>query len=202
MLSLWKIARSLQTWVFASCVHGNVLWKHSSCSAWHEIPGVWWGMLSHQSPPITTPRSPPRFVRSLIQMETERRLKGSGDDSEARQWQQSDLKAADCRHAKKENMFDDCRKASDHGCFFPPWELNESYCDYCKKNGSHCVVWRMKLCIDKVGSKIETTLSVKHYHIELTAQHFNNSSAAHHPTDCFTMGHLWLVCQVIWQFWF
>lgn len=41
-----------------SCIHGNVAWKHSSCSAWHEIPGVWWGVLPRQRfPPHTHPRS-------------------------------------------------------------------------------------------------------------------------------------------------
>lgn len=49
-----------------------------------------------RGPPITTPRSLPRFVWSLIQMEIETRLKGCWDDFEARHWQQSDLKAADC----------------------------------------------------------------------------------------------------------
>lgn len=39
-----------------SCIHGNVAWKHSSCSAWHEIPGVWWGVLPRQRfPPPTHP---------------------------------------------------------------------------------------------------------------------------------------------------
>lgn len=80
---------SPQTWMFASCIHGNVLWKHSSRSAWHEIPGVWWGMLSHQRPPITTPCTLPCLTRSSIQMKIDTQLKGGWDDAE-----NSDLKSS------------------------------------------------------------------------------------------------------------
>lgn len=144
VLRLWKICWSPQTCMFASCIHGNMLWKHSSCSAWHEIPGVWWGVLSHQRPPlITTPRSLPRFVRSLIQMEIETRLKGCWDDFEARHWQQSDLKATDCVHTfRKSTCLMITWRLQIHGCFvLYSCELNEGCGDYCKENRSHCVVW-------------------------------------------------------------
>lgn len=144
VLRLWKICWSPQTCMFASCIHGNMLWKHSSCSAWHEIPGVWWGMLSHQRPPlITTPRSLPRFVRSLIQMEIETQLKGCWDDFEARHWQQSDLKATDCVHTfRKSTCLMITWRLQIHGCFvLYSCELNEGCGDYCKENRSHCVVW-------------------------------------------------------------
>lgn len=95
VLGLLKICWSLQTWMFASCIHGNVLWKHNSCSAWHEIPGVWRGMLSHQRPPH---HHAPLSDEALIQMEIETRLKGCWDDFEARHWQQADLKTTDCVH--------------------------------------------------------------------------------------------------------
>lgn len=95
-----------------------------------------------RGPPITTPRSLPHFVRSLRQMEIETQLKGCCDDSEARHWQQSDLKAADCVHMlRKRTCLMITSRLQIHGCFvLHSCELNEG-CYYCKKNRSHCVVW-------------------------------------------------------------
>lgn len=88
VFSIWEDSvslRSPQTSVFASHIHGNVVWKHSSCRAQHEIPGVWWGMLSHQRPPRTMWLYPEerRWLPSCIETqtliqthETDRTLKG------------------------------------------------------------------------------------------------------------------------------
>lgn len=73
-----------------------------------------------RGPPITTPCSLPRFVRSLIQMEIETRLKGcwvtlKQDTDNNLIWKQPTV------HVKKEDIFDDHMKASESWLFCPPF---------------------------------------------------------------------------------
>lgn len=158
VLSLWKILWSPWTWMFADCIHGNVLWKHSSCSAWHEIPGVWWGMLSRQRPPIT---HAPLSATLCTKLDSDRN-RNTVKRVLGRLWSVTPTAIRCegnrlCTHSGKRTCLMITWRLQIHGCLAPhSYELNEGCCDFFEKKRSHCVVWQMKLCIQaKVRSKIE-----------------------------------------------
>lgn len=90
-----------------------------------------------RGPPITTPRSLPRFVRSLIQMEIERVLRWLWSKTLTTIWSESSRLYT----LRKRTCLMITWRLQSHGCFvLHSCKLNEG-CDCFKMNRIHCVVW-------------------------------------------------------------